>query len=467
MRSVKRWSIGAAVCALVTAQAWAGLTADEIKRLGADLTPWGAEKAGNKDGSIPPYTGGVDPKAFKVTVVGKKENGIEWKKYSDPFAADKPLYSINASSMDKYADKLDEATKLMLKRYPNTYRIDVYPTRRSAVYPKFVVDNTLLNAQTAVLESEGLGLTGAYGGIPFPIPKTGNEVIWNWTLRNLGRLTSSGKQETWYVDSSGTRILANAGTNHTESPYYDPNIGRENYLKQNNPPIILINGSYSSPARMAGNENVYNERIGKVYERKAWSYVQGQRRVRVAPDLAYDTPIVQNGGVLVFDDSGLFWGAMDRFDFKLIGKKEMYIPYNTYKEMYWTPAEVAAGKNHQNPDTARWELHRVWVVESTLKPGFRHLYSKRVYLIDEDYAGGLQYSYDAAGKLYRSIQSVSNPLPEGVNSSQGYWAYDFVAGVYGRVTQNSCADCGSWAETTKGLGASYYTPEAMQTRGVR
>ena len=47
----------------------------------------------------------------------------------------------------------------------------------------------------------------------------------------------------------------------------------------------------------------------------------------------------------------MFNGAMDRYDFKLIGKKEMVIPYNAYRFQYDQPDSApavparAAGRN--------------------------------------------------------------------------------------------------------------------------
>jgi hypothetical protein len=102
--------------------------------------------------------------------------------------------------------------------------------------------------------------------------------------------------------------------------------------------------------------------------RRAWQYLPGQRRVKLAPDLAYDTPNSGSGGTSTYSDTFVFNGAMDRFDWKLVGKKEMYVPYNGYKLMYAKDIKPALTANHINPDFMRWELHRVWVVEATLKP---------------------------------------------------------------------------------------------------
>ncbi len=137
--------------------------------------------------------------------------------------------------------------------------------------------------------------------------------------------------------------------------------------------------------------------------RRAWQYLPGQRRVKLAPDLAYDTPNAGSGGTSTYSDTFVFNGAMDRFDWKLVGKKEMYVPYNGYKLMYAKDIKPALTPNHVNPDFMRWELHRVWVVEATLKPGQRDLYSKRVFYLDEDSWVALAADqYDGKGQLYRA-----------------------------------------------------------------
>src|SRR5437016_1340874 len=147
----------------------AAVSAEEAKQLGTTLTPFGAEKAGNKEGTIPEYTGGLTtpPPGFV--------KGPGAKTRPDPFPEDKPLFSIDAKNMDKYADKLTEGAKAMMKKYPN-FRIDVYPSRRTVAYPQSVLDNTLKNATRCKTVEDGLAITPeCAGGIAFPIPKTGYE----------------------------------------------------------------------------------------------------------------------------------------------------------------------------------------------------------------------------------------------------------------------------------------------------
>ncbi|TFW37270.1 DUF1329 domain-containing protein, partial [Pseudomonas fluorescens] len=141
--------------------------------------PFGAQRAGNADGSIPEWKGGLtqaDP--------SYKEGG----KRSDPFAADQAQLTITAQNMAQYADKLSAGTQAMLKKYPDSYKVVVYPTRRSAAAPQSIYDATFANATGGKLVNGPAGSMplGAAGGIPFPIPQNGEEAIWNHLLRWRG-----------------------------------------------------------------------------------------------------------------------------------------------------------------------------------------------------------------------------------------------------------------------------------------
>ena len=409
----------AAMVAAYAGIAQAAPTAEEMKQLGTTLTPWGAEKAGNKDGSIPAYTGGLTtpPASYNKSNPG-------WR--PDPFPEDKPLFSIDAKNMDKYGDKLSDGIKAMMRKYP-TFRADVYQTRRSAAYPQHVLDNTLKNATRCKLEAEGLGINKeCHGGFPFPIPKSGMEVMWNKVAQYRG---AASVNEEWptYVKPDG-EIVTTAKNNHyiEWSLYNDRNPGW----------TYATRVEYTSPARLNGMVSMYYD-LQENSERRSWAYVPAARRVRLSPDTAADTPIAPIGGAAVYDDANMFSGKMDRFDFKLIGKKELYIPYNAYKLHYPDKGSACDGNskfipNHIKPECVRFELHRVWHVQATLKPGKRHIYQKRDFFIDEDaWYGGLQETYDHSGKNYRVTfhplaPSYEVPAPVG---EQGL-IHDLSSGVY-------------------------------------
>lgn len=399
-----------------TLAAQAAATPDEIKSLGTTLTGVGAEKAGNKEGTIPAYTGGLTslPAGYKAG------DGIR----PDPFAADKPRLSIDARNMAAHADKLTEGTKALLQKYPS-FRVDVYPTHRSVAFPKAVLDNTARTAATAKTSNEGRSIDGAHAGFPFPLPKNGYEAMWNHLLRFNGQSYES-KYRNLNVDASGRATLATEGVSMQEYPFWDP-------AKAGTDTFWRIKLTYTAPARRAGEAMMLVDPLDSgSKERRAWSYLPGQRRVKVAPDLSHDTPNPGTAGATTFDDTFIFNGSMDRFDFSLVGKKEMIVPYNTYQAVYQAKQDDLLKPNHLNPDLVRWELHRVWVVEAKLRDGKRHVYSRRTFYLDEDsWAALASDNYDARGQLYRAgfaYMAPSYDLPAPYTDMFGH--YDLVARVY-------------------------------------
>ncbi|TVO63606.1 DUF1329 domain-containing protein [Denitromonas ohlonensis] len=406
----------AALTLALSSAAVAAVTPDEAKQLGATLTAIGAEKAANKDGTIPAYAGGLTtaPAAFKAG------DGVR----PNPYAAEKPRLSIDGKNMAQHADKLTEGAKALLQKYAS-FRIDVYPTQRSVAFPKFVTDNTAKCAVTAKTNNEGRSMEGCHAGFPFPIPKTGYEAMWNHLVRFNGQAYKS-KYRNLNVDASGRVTLATEGNSVQEFPYWDAS-------KDSADTYWRIKLMYTGPARRAGEGLLIVDPldVGEK-DRRAWTYLPGQRRVKVAPDLSHDTPNPGTAGGNTFDDVFIFNGSMDRFDFKLVGKKEMIVPYNDYAAVYGAKQDELLKPNHMNPDLVRWELHRVWVVEATLRDGKRHVYGKRVFYLDEDsWAALASDEYDGRGQLYRAGFAYMTPsydLPAPYTDMFGH--YDLVAGIY-------------------------------------
>lgn len=447
-------ALTAAVAAVMFASAQAEVSAEEAKQLGSTLTTFGAEMAGNQEGTIPSYTGGLTtpPPGF-----------VQGEVRPDPFADEKPLFSITAKGMGQYADKLSEGTKALFAKFPDTYRADVYKTHRTAAYPKWVQENQVKNASRCKTVNDGLSLAPeCYGGTPFPIPKTGYEAMWNHLTKFSGYYTMKvDNYDDVYVAANGKMVITGTSWTIQGFPYYNPDAtGTDTGW--------IVRTDVKGPARVAGGRDLLIDPLDwEKGERKAWQYLPGQRRVRLAPDLAYDTPIPNRGGGQTFDDALMFNGKMDRFDFKLIEKKELYIPYNTYKFLYHTTNEDVFTPNHPNPDHVRWELHRVWVVEATLKPGKRHVYHKRVFYLDEDSWGIVQSDqYDAAGKMYRVGTSYCAPRYEVPAPTCGdlYLHIDLVNGVYAMIgrpgTKGSIWD-------VPPLPAREITPGALSGGGIR
>lgn len=445
-------SMLAVSAALVWGSGSAAVTPDEAKALGTTLTPVGATLSGNKDGSIPAYAGGLTtlPAGFK------KGDAIR----PDPFASEKPKFSITSANMTQYGDKLTEGAKELLKRNGGSYRIDVYPSHRTVSLPKSVIDSTLKNATHAKTSGEGRILEGAAGGYPFPIPKTGYEVMWNHLMRYVG-VAYRLNYKSWNVDSTGTPTLATSGVLTEDYPYYGASGGDGGTFWR-------LRSDYTGPARRVGESLMVHDNINPMEKgRRAWQYLPGQRRVKLAPDIAYDAPNPGTAGATTYDDTFIFNGAMDRFDFKLIGQKEMIVPYNSYRLVYQSKADQLLKPKHVNPDSERWELHRVWVVEATLKPGARHVYAKRVFYIDEDsWIALASDEYDARGQLYRAqFDYMTSSYDVSAQFNDTFVSYDFIAGMYSLSVHP--AEAGGVKYSNALFAEKEWTPDSLAGSGIR
>jgi hypothetical protein len=434
----------------LAASVHAGVSADEAKALGTKLTPVGGEMAGNADGTIPAYKGGLTtpPADFKAG------SGIR----PDPFAGEKPRVVIDAKNMSTYEGQLTEGAKALLTKYP-TFHLDVYPTHRTVAFPQFVTDNTRKAATTAKTSNDGRSFEGAHAGFPFPIPKDGYEAMWNHLVRFNG-VAYDAKYRNLTVDSSGHASLTTEGNSVQEYPYWDT-------AQADSDTYWRIKLSYTGPARRAGEAlQLFDPLDLGTKDRRAWIYLPGQRRVKVAPDLAFDTPNPGTAGSTTFDDTFIFNGSMDRFDFKLVGKKEMLVPYNDYRAVYQSKQDELLTPNHLNPDLVRWELHRVWVVEATLRAGKRHVYSKRTFYLDEDsWAALASDEYDGRGQLYRAgfaYMAPSYDVPAPYTDMFGH--YDLIARIYSLTGYT--AETGGMHQG-KPRSEREWSPDALAGSGIR
>jgi hypothetical protein len=387
----------ATMCSLLPAVVFAEMSAADIAKLGTTLTPMGAEKAGNAAGTIPAWDGGIT----------KVPSGVNYKaggNYPDPFAGDKILFTITGANADKYKDNLSPGQLAMLKKYP-TYKMNVYSTRRSAAAPEGHYKETRDCAAKSKLAPGGNGVVGCVGGIPFPTPKNGNEAIWNAVLRY--------RADTFAMHWSQAAVTRTGEFALVKFEYeYDYSYGNLSKPAGQREPNKLLNYLQvtTAPARLAGQILLVHETVDQAKEpRSAWTYNPGQRRVRLAPNVAYDNPGTAADGLRTNDDFGMYNGATDRYEWKLSGKREMYVPYNSNKlsEPGLKYADLLK-PGHINQDIPRYELHRVWVVEATLKPGTSHIYSKRTFFIDEDsWQILVTDKYDGRGELWRVAEQHS------------------------------------------------------------
>jgi hypothetical protein len=439
----------------LAARVHAAVTPEEAKQLGTTLTEFGAEKGGNADGSIPPYTGGVRqaPAAFKPG------SG----RYPDPFDGEKRLYSVDGKNLAQHAELLSEGQKELLRRYAD-FRLDVYPTHRSAAFPKYVLDRCVKNAVAARLTGTGNGVSGdVHACVPFPVPKSGLEVLWNHLLRyNVGDDGHFDHTSAWSVDVAGRRTDAGSFFISAYAWYSEPT-----KTKVDEPWCTGMVIEFTRPAVQAGEKQLLKYSIDyDKQDTRAWIYAPGQRRVRLAPEFAYDTPVASTGGIQFYDEVAQFSGKPDRFDFKLIGKKEMLVPYNPFKLAFEVPPEKSLVARFPNPDVFRWEKHRVWVVEATLKPGKRHAYQRKVFYFDEDtWAILLSDSYDHGGKLQKVGFQPLLPLYDAGGFYTPQVLFDLNKGAYIAVALASSD--GDFVRPRAKIDPRSLTPDRLAATGVR
>ena len=301
---------------LAPGAAFAAVDADQAARLGKDLTPVGAERAGNASGSIPAWDGGITTPPASFT---------PGKQHSDPFPDETPVVAITSDNQRDHAAKLTPGQLAMFARYP-TFRMLVYPTHRSAALPARNYEYTRKNATSCKLVADGEGVADCAEGLPFPIPQNAQEVIWNHKLRFRG-LTIQRWANLVNPSPAGAYQIVRI-REQAMSLYHAPG----NTSASINNVVGYFFQATEGPARLAGNVVLVHESMDAAKQpRQAWVYNAGQRRVRRAPQVAYDNPTVNSDGGATYDMGDMFNGAMDRFDWTLQGKKELYVPYNAYK----------------------------------------------------------------------------------------------------------------------------------------
>jgi len=445
------WIATIAILLLCGGSAIAKVDSEQASKLNSVLTPFGSERAGNAEGTIPEWTGGLTPD--KAPSSWKSPNGYR----PDPYPEDKVLFTITAQNIDQYADKLTEGLKALLTAYPDTFNIPVYPSHRSHALPEWINENTVKNATTVELVDDGNGISdNAKAGILFPIPQTALEVMWNYLLRYQG-VYSVVKQANNEVQPNGKVTLNHRGKTDNVFHFYKKDGIKGRYRN--------FAWSVTGPARFAGDGVLVIDSINASKDpRKAWIYTAAERRVRRAPTLNFDTP---DYSTTTYDDYEMYNGSPERYDWHLVGKKEMYIPYNNYRanlpDLKYTDLQMP---HNLNPEYLRYELHRVWVIEATLKQNSRHIYSKRTFYIDEDsWCLVATDKYDGNGNLWRtSLSYLMTYYDVPLTNFSFFVHYDLKNGVY-MVVSLTNEEKGSFDFTKAPPRESYFTPQAMRRRG--
>mgnify|MGYP000591117616 FL=1 len=380
-------ALGLAFSGLATAK----VDQQQVKKLSGELTAMGAVRAGNADGSIPEWTGGI---------TSLPEGYTAGMHHLDPYPNDKVEFAITAANVEQYKSVLTPGQIKLFETYPDTFKMNVYQTRRSASYPEHVYQETINNAGRSELIQEGNGITQAAVGVPFPIPQNGLEAIWNHVLRYRGEaIVREGGQATPTASGDFTYI---GFKEQLMIPYGIKGASPESLQESNI--LFKFKQKVTEPSKLGGTALLVHETMDQIKTpRQAWIYNKGIRRAQKAPTVAYDAPGTAADGLRTTDDFDMFNGAPNRYTWTLKGKQELYIAYNDYRlhsDKVSYDDIIQAG--HINPELVRYEKHRVWVVEANLKEDTRHTYKKRVFYIDEDsWQIAVTDIYDDRDELYR------------------------------------------------------------------
>lgn len=453
----------ALILSLLSVSAVAKMSAEDVARLGQDLNPIGGIKAGSEDGLLPQWTG---------TVVGLPE-GISWDgpgtPYPDPWPDEKPLFVITKDNMDDHRARLSPGQIAMFESYPETFRMPVYPGHREFAYYPAYYEKTRYNAVHGELYNNGEGIKGYIGGIAFPVPGSGPEVV--WMTRTAGPfLTRDGEYSDIAVFPNGTQSVRRSRFLQ-ESPYAN----RDNPVTDEYAyPNLGVFGGYimtyvTEPTRDKGLiTSIFEPYDYSEHAREVWRYLPGSRRVRRAPTVGFDTPDGP-GGLKTVDEVRGFNGSMERFDWQLIGRQEMFIPYHNYKfDDPGASYQELLTKFHANPDYMRYELKRVWVAEGTLREGERHIYGKRRIYVDEDTGlTAITENYDGRGELWKVV--LFNNIYEYngqayVRRAQMY--HDLRAGAY--IAERLINDSAPMLfDASPAKGPAYFSPSNVRKLGRR
>lgn len=431
------------------------VTPDELSHLGNDLTAVGAEKAGNADGSIPAFAGSDKP-----------ASGWAFGKPREEFwthKGEKPLFTIDATNADKYADKLSPGQLQMLKQIKG-YTMPVYPTHRDCGFPDFVEKNTKDGALKSAMGKDGWSLDMAtLPSVPFPIPKDGIQVLQNWLMHYMG--SGIDWQAHTYVSPKAGGDSPIVAT-WKQTNYYPWAKTGVHTPKEEGGLVTAFYYGFIEPASLAGQGLV--QRFYYEKNTDSFYYFTGQRRVRRLPAYAYDAPLIGFENQYPADTTWIFIGNPDRFNWKLVGKKEVYVPYNGFAmQRFDTKLSDVVMPTYVDAKVRRYELHRMWVIEGTVKEGERHATPKKTMYIDEDsWIPAIGDDYDAQGKLWKSKENYITPEWE-VNScapsasiyadlSNGRYVFDMSPLGTGRDMKFFPPDA-----QDKRLNESYYTGENL------
>ena len=307
-------------------------------------------------------------------------------------------FTINFSNYKQHQDNLTAGQIALFEAYPDTFRMPIYSTQRTAVAPQWVYKNTKENIDTARLNKDQSGFENAKAGIPFAIPESALEVYFNHISRWRGLQVESIASDAVVLKNGKYSLITRQSLARFD--HYIKDLESEYF--------VSVIGKTLAPATRSGSGVLVLEPLDQLNKsRSAWLWDKGRRRVIRAPNVAYDQPIATASALRTSDDTDMINGSPDRFNWELLEKREIYLPYNNEtlasKDLRY---KQILDKGHINPELTRYELHRAWVIRATLKDKWRHVYTQRDFYIDEDsWQVLVADQYNKQGELWRVSMS--------------------------------------------------------------
>ena len=421
-------------------------------QLSGEFTPVGAERLGNPSGSIPPWTGGLTHDNWPA-------NFKPGERLADPYPTDKPVFTITAQNYKQYADKLSRAHQALFAKYSD-YRMPVYPTRRTASYPKAIYDATQGNSGKAELSGSD-ALEGAKLGFPFPRPQNGVEIMWNHRVRYRGDTLDTRTRQAVVTPGGDVRNMfynvfkIYSRYANVQKPV---DIAREN--------ILLKGITFTSrEAHSAEFVVLFHETANSIKDpRRLWVLITAAQKLLRIPPIGYDFAMSGTEAIALVDMIDMYNGPFDRYVWKLVGKRELYLPYNSYRisDGRYKYAQLLTPR-FLSPDATRYELHRVWIIEATERGGHKHLFGKRTFYVDEDtWNATLVENEDHDGNLWRFQEGHVLPDYEHQDTfSTPVITYDMKDGRY--LAQGLLSEEPPPKYNTK-MTDTEFVPDAMKSR---
>ena len=355
----------------------------------APLTAVGADAAANADGTVPAYTDGL--RAFSARRTPKLGERLD-----HPYAADAPQFTIDRRSMRQHAALLSAGHQRLMRTHAD-FRMAVYPSRRSVSFPPAIEQASRSNESVTRLVNAD-EIEGVTMGVPFRRPKTGVEVIWNHRLRYRGQANDwvfnrGVRHESGDLELSQARWQFQTHYNRLSSDGVE---ARDDMIYQS---LMFLEPAEVYPRY----QNVMHESLSPgVTRRKLWGGISPRSKTFLVTG-DNDALGIFSRKIRFGDMFDVFSGITDAYVYKLVGKREMIVPYNAFAfavDVGLRPEDVLT-PDHLNPDFTRYERHRVWVVEANVRQGKGHTFDRRVFYVDEDSWAILMVDCYTDGELVR------------------------------------------------------------------